>query len=768
MSEKLRILILEDRPADAELVLREVRRTGYEPEWSRVETEAEYLAQLDQGWDLILADYNLPQFTGLRALELLTARGLDIPFIIVSGTIGEDKAVAAMKAGAKDYVMKDQLARLGSAIERELRDAVDRREFKRAEAALVASEMRYRRLFESAQDGIVILDAVTGMIVDINPFLLNLLGYARQAVLGRKIWEIGFSKDLLANQSNFTELQQKGSVRYEDLPLETIDGRRIEVEFVSNVYLVGGHKVIQCNIRDITERRQAERALRLQSAALTAAANPMVITDRGGTIQWVNTAFAEVTGYGAEESLGKNPRQLLRSGVHEPTFYKDMWDTILGGAVWHGEITNRRKDGTLYPEEMTITPVKDASGEITHFVAIKQDLTRRKQLEAQLRQAQKMESVGRLAGGIAHDFNNLLTVILGTVDLSLADRNEADPLLADLLEVRRAGEQAARLTRQLLAFSRQQILQPKVLNLNEAVAEMMNLLQRLLGEDVTVAFAPGIDLDFVKVDPGQVEQVLINLGINARDAMPGGGTLTIETRNVTLDEAFAAGHPTAQPGPHVQLLVSDTGIGMDEATRLQIFEPFFTTKTSAKGTGLGLSTVYGIVKQSGGTIWVQSDPGRGSCFSIYLPRAEGPPTTTEDVPPVTVSRGSETILVVEDENALRSLAKRLLETAGYSVLVAANGEEALACIERQDAPVHLVLTDLVMPGMGGRELAKRLSARFPKLKIVFTSGYTDDAILHQGPFDDGTHFLGKPYTMAGLRTKVRNVLDSPGDRPTGA
>ena len=287
----------------------------------------------------------------------------------------------------------------------------------------------------------------------------------------------------------------------------------------------------------------------------------MLITDRSGTIEWVNAAFTVATGFSADEAVGKNPRDLVKSGVHDQLFFKDLWDTILAGNVWRGEMTNRRKDGRLYPEEQTITPVKGARGEIAHFIAIQRDLTEQKRLEAQFLQAQKMESVGRLAGGIAHDFNNLLTVILGRVDLALMNRNEEDPLYAELQEVREAGKRAAGLTRQLLAFSRKQVLQPSILNLNTVLQDMLGMLHRLLGEDVTVAFVPGKDVGPVKADPGQIEQVVLNLVVNARDAMPTGGTLTIETQGVVLDEAYTAEHPSAQPGPHVMLAVSDTGIG---------------------------------------------------------------------------------------------------------------------------------------------------------------------------------------------------------------
>ena len=512
--------------------------------------------------------------------------------------------------------------------------------------------------------------------------------------------------------------------------------------------------------QDITVRKQAEGKLVLQSTALNAAANAMVITDRAGMITWINPAFTALTGYGAEEAVGRNPRELVKSGVHDRTFYKHMWDTILAGGVWHGEMTNRRKDGKRYVEDLTITPVRDARGESTHFIGIKRDLTEQRRLEAEFLQAQKMETVGLLAGGIAHDFNNLLTVINGTADLAWTKLREDDPLRADLRHIHQAGRRAAELTHQLVAFSRKQILNPGILNLSTLVADLWSMIQRLIGEDIELLVVPATGLGSVRADPGQIEQVVLNLVVNARDAMPGGGTLTIETRDVELDEVFAAGHPSVHPGRHVLLAVRDTGVGMDEATRLRVFEPFFTTKDSAKGTGLGLSTVYGIVKQSGGTIWVDSERGRGTTFTIYLPRVEEVADTHQPARTLTMVPGTETILLVEDEQEVLSLAMEFLQSAGYTVLAAGNGEDALRLVDRHEGPVHLVLTDVVMPRMSGRELATRIAAARPEIKILYTSGYTDDTILRHGVLDRATHFIGKPYTAAELTQKVREVLDA--------
>jgi signal transduction histidine kinase/CheY-like chemotaxis protein len=391
-----------------------------------------------------------------------------------------------------------------------------------------------------------------------------------------------------------------------------------------------------------------------------------------------------------------------------------------------------------------------------------EDVTEQRQNEEQLRVAHRMESVGRLAGGIAHDFNNLLTVIINHTAFAAKDVGKEDPLQADLAEIGKAAERAGLLTRQLLAFSRKQVLKPQVLDLNKIVGGMEEMLRRLLGEDIDLAVVLAVGLGKVMADPGQIEQVVMNLAVNARDAMPDGGKLTIETAYVELDDAYSSQHVGMKPGPYVMLSVSDTGCGMDERTRARLFEPFFTTKQTGKGTGLGLATVYGIVKQSGGDIWVYSEPGHGTTFKVYLPHELSAKETGERASQLTTDAvGTETILVVEDEDAVRNLAKRILERAGYTVLTAANGGEALVICGKQQGSVGLVLTDVVMPGMNGKELADRLARLYPNLRVLYMSGYTDDAIVHRGVLAPGTHFIGKPFNAADLTRMVREVLDEP-------
>ena len=510
--------------------------------------------------------------------------------------------------------------------------------------------------------------------------------------------------------------------------------------------------------RDITERKRSEAEHIRLVTAIEQSAEAVMITDTKGVIEYVNPAFTWITGYGREEALGQSPR-ILKSDKQDRAFYQQLWATILKGEIWHGEIINRRKDGKLYTEEVNITPIREARGEITHFIATKQDVTERKSMEEQLHHAAKMEAVGRLAGGVAHDFNNLLTIINGYTELLLETPASEIKPGAFLNEIKNAGERAASLTRQLLAFSRRQVLAPQVLDLNGVVSNVEKMLRRLIGEDVELRTVLDRSLGRVKADPGQIEQVIMNLAVNARDAMPSGGTLTIETSNVELDHTFTRSHVRAKPGPHVMLTVSDTGVGMTDETKARIFEPFFTTKEKGKGTGLGLATVYGIVQQSEGIIWVYSELGQGTVFKIYLPAVSEIPAAEGHAKPETAAAsGSETILVVEDEEGVRSLVRTALESVGYKVLVTDGAASALATCAEYDGPVHLLLTDVVMPQLSGPLVAEKLTSLRPGIKVLYMSGYTDDAVVHHGVLSHEMPFIQKPFSPAALRKKIREVL----------
>ncbi len=511
------------------------------------------------------------------------------------------------------------------------------------------------------------------------------------------------------------------------------------------------------------EARVAERTAELRRTAgelrALVEASPLAICGLGpdGRVQSWNAAAQRIFGYAPEEVIG---RPLPIVGPEQEAEFAELRRRVLGGRAFTELETRRRhKDGRLLDVSISTAPLYDEHGAPAGLVAVYADIGARLALEAQFRQSQKMEAVGRLAGGVAHDFNNVLTVIRAQTDLLLAELPPGDGRRGEILEIQGAADRAASFTRQLLAFSRRQILQPKATDLNAVITEMGGLLRRLVGEDVTVVTKLDPRLASVWADPGQLQQVIMNLAVNARDAMPGGGTLLLETANVELDADYPHTHPSAQSGRHVCLAVTDTGCGMDAATQARIFEPFFTTKEQGRGTGLGLSTVYGIVKQSGGHIWVYSEVGRGTTFKLYFPPHEGAPepVAAGAAPPAAPLNGDATILRVEDEAPVRRSVRRLLERSGYRVLEARSGEEALALAAAPDTRIDLVLSDMVMPGMSGMELPARLRERRPGLRVLLMTGYTQEAISRAGAV--GEPMIEKPFTLAGLLERVREVLD---------
>ena len=509
------------------------------------------------------------------------------------------------------------------------------------------------------------------------------------------------------------------------------------------------HRRADVGLRDAHERLRTV----VQSSPLA-----MYTLDRTGHVLTWNPAAEALYGWRAEEVLGRSAPTASDDSKVEDEWLRER--VLQGQAVKGVELTHRRKDGSRVNVSLSIAPLHGAGDRVAGTLSIAADLTEIRQLEVQYRQSQKLEAIGRLAGGIAHDFNNILTAILGTSDLLLKDLDAGSRAREDVEEIRRAGQRAAGLTRQLLVFSRQQVLDPRVLDLNAIVTNAQTMLRRLIGEDVDLRTILAPDLGAVRADAGQLEQVIVNLTVNARDAMPRGGVVTVETANVELDGGYAERHIPARPGPYVLLAVSDTGVGMDTATKARLFEPFFTTKGPGKGTGLGLATVYGIVKQNSGYIWAYSELGHGATFKIYLPRA-GPapePVIRTDVP-VAATRGSEVVLVVEDEEEVLRLTTRILEDRGYTVLSAAGGDEALGVAERHTTRIDLLVTDVVMPGMSGREVALLLKPSHPEMKVLYLSGYPDASIVHQGLLEPGLAFLQKPFGPDVLAAKVRDVLD---------
>jgi hypothetical protein len=588
----------------------------------------------------------MPRFSALAALSIVKESGLDLPFIMVSGTAGEEAVVSALHAGAHDFVSKDKLRRLSPAVTRELREREGREARHRAEEEVRNAGERYRLLFKSSPLPMFVYDVETLAFLAVNEAAVHHYGYSREEFAALTVKEIRAPDDAAA---------------------------------------------------------------------------------------------------------------LIERGAHLAS--------LEGGALWR----HRKKDGSIIAVEVSTSDF-DFEGKPARLVLVN-DVTKRlraeeslRTTEQQLRLAQKMEAIGNLAGGVAHDFNNLLSVILSYSTMLAEDMTPSDPRRADLEEIHAAGKRAVDLTRQLLAFGRQQILQPKIVRLNDIVAGMERMLRRLIGADVELTVLAGGALGTVLVDPGQIEQIVMNLAVNSRDAMPEGGKLTIETANVEIDERYAAEHLGASPGPHIMLAVTDNGTGMDKATQARMFEPFFTTKDTGKGTGLGLATVFGIVKQSGGTVWVYSELGGGTTFKVYFPRADAGATTDvrESVAPeATTRRGTETVLLVEDEESVRVLARTILRRLGYHVLEAHSGGDALLICEQHTATIHLLLTDIVMPRMSGRQLSERLHSIRPFMKVLYMSGYTDSSIVHHGVLDSGVAFLQKPITPETLGRKVRDVLDAP-------
>ena len=536
-------------------------------------------------------------------------------------------------------------------------------------------------------------------------------------------------------------------------------GQRIICETSTSHIEYEGGLATQGIIRDITERRQAEEEIRKLSLAVEQSPNSIVITDLEGTIEYVNPAFKDITGYSNEEAIGENPR-ILKSAETDPQVYVNLWETLTSGQVWNGRFINRKKNGEIFWAKAIISPIFDLNKKITHYLSLQEDITEKIQLEEQFRQSQKMEAIGQLAGGVAHDFNNLLTIINGYSELILSKTERESPIFEQVQQIKQAGIRATSLTRQLLAFSRKQIMKPEILNINRLIKDMEKMLRRLIGEDIDFISIYDKSLRRIKADPGQVEQVILNLVVNARDAMPDGGKLTIETMNIQLTESYVGLHQGSVHGWFVMIAVSDTGAGMDNETKEHIFEPFFTTKEQGKGTGLGLSTVYGIVQQSGGSVWVYSEEGVGTTFKIYFPQIEEDELTKNKASHNERElSGIETILITEDEEFVRELVISGLQEFGYQIISAKNREDALKTAREYNGKIDLLLTDVVMPGGSGGQLAKELAALIPGLKILFMSGYTDESIVHHGMLSEGTNFIQKPFSIEALAEKIRDVLD---------
>jgi PAS domain S-box-containing protein len=639
-------------------------------------------------------------------------------------------------------------------------------ERKRLEALLTESEERFRRLFETANDGIVLLEKAEGKITHANPAAEKMLGYTTKESIGNKLQDIGVSLDLGDFQTTMENLNKNGMIKYDDVPVKTKAGQHIDTD----IYLVDRARLVQCNIRDITERKRAEEEMKQTNIFLNAIIENipnMVFLKDARDLRFVrfNRAGEELLGQSRDDLIGKNDYDFFPK--MQADFFTEKDREVLFGQklvdIGEESIQTRWGEKILHTKKL---PILNERGEPLFLLGISEDITERKRadaekekLQAQLMQAQKMESVGRLAGGVAHDFNNKLTVILGYAQMAMEGVDKTEPLYENLQQIMNAGKQSVEIVRQLLAFARKQIIAPEVLDINETMEGMLKMLRRLIGEDIHLIWSPGYDLGEVKMDPSQVDQILANLCVNARDAIEGVGKVTIETRNTVLDEAYCAEHGGAEPGEYVMLSVSDNGCGMDRETQENIFEPFFTTKEVGKGTGLGLATVYGIVKQNNGFIEVASEPGNGTAFSLYLPRhGEKAEKEVKAVEAETPQSRGETILIVEDDVSVLHLTERILDHLGYAVLTSASPAEALTMVREYQGKIDLLMTDVILPEMSGMDLAGEMLKIRPTIRTLFMSGYTADIIARQGVLNKGVHFVQKPFTFDSLARKVREAL----------
>ena len=758
----MHVLLIEDNEDDACLIGETLtKRTAADVELEWVDRLGNGLTRLaEDKVDLVLLDLSLPDSHGLETLDKVQRQTPDVPVIVLTHLDDEAMAVQAVRRGAQDYLVKGRSD--GDGLARAIKYAIER---KGSDKAVRDSEARLRAIIDTALDALIGMNA-KGMITEWNPRAEVIFGWARHEAIGQKL------ADLII-PPRYREAHERGLRHFLRTGEGTVINRRVELtglrrdgtEFPMELSISplkrGETYVFNAFLSDITERKRAEE-IRVRLASIVESSEDAILSKTlDGIVTSWNRGAERTFGYTADEAIGK-PIGLLIPHDRLDEESQIIERVKQGEHVTHFETVRRRKDGTELNIALTISPIKDGEGRAMGFSEIARDITEQKGLEAQLRQSQKMEGVGQLAGGIAHDFNNLLTVINSYSAMVLGELDFSNPFVRNGLEqIKEAGHRAASLTRQLLMFSRQQVLEPKVLNLNEVVSNIAKLLRRLIGEDITQVLCLHPALGRVKIDPGQLEQIVMNLAVNARDAMPGGGQLTIETENVELDNAYARTHALVQPGPYVMLAVSDTGCGMDAETQARIFEPFFTTKGPGKGTGLGLATVDGIVKQSGGNVWVYSEVGKGTTLKVYLPRVE----KTSELPepgaaPAELPRGSETVLLVEDEEMVRALAQAILERHGYRVLAARNVQDALRFAQESHEPIHLLLTDTIMPVMNGPELAKQFRSIRPESKVLFMSGYTDKVIAYTATLEPGTAFLQKPFTPLTLTQKVHEVLNA--------
>ena len=750
---------MEDEVIVARDIRHQLKLLNYEPVAATATGEEALLLTESLRPDLVLMDIQLAgDMDGIVAAQTIRER-FDIPVVFLTAFAGDESVQRAKLAEPFGYIIKpleecDLKITIAIALYKHHND----KKLRTAHEQLLVKEERFNQLAMQSRTGVWEVNA-DGLFTYCSQIFSDLVGYPEEEIVGKKhFYDFHPEK----GRDDFKRIALEAMARrdiFRDLenPIQTKEGRIIWV-LTNGISVLNNKGEFQCYRgwdTDVTQRKQAEEQIHQLSSAVEQSPVSIMITDSKGTLKYVNPKFTQLTGYTQEEVRGQNPR-VLKGDKTSPDEYRRLWDCITHGREWRGEFHNRKKNGDFYWESASISPIVDANGHIAHFLAVKEDITERKALEEQIRQAQKLEGIGQLAGGVAHDFNNILAVMMIRLGFLQKNKSLDQESLDTVLDLMMDAKRSASMTKQLLLFSRRSVMEVELLDLNELVANLLKMVRRLIGEHVTVRFDPCENLPSLEADTVMLEQVLMNLSVNARDAMPNGGSLTINIEPIQIVKEQVHGNITVPPGQFVCLTVADTGCGMDEATLKRIFEPFFTTKEVGKGTGLGLATVHGIVAQHKGWVEVESELGKGTTFKVFLPasvKRKTEPTQTEKM---SVIRGHETILFVEDDANLRQLVAKGLRLLGYRVLEADNGQTAMKLWQENSQQIDLLFSDMRMPeGMSGLDLAERLRKENPNLKVIITSGY----IMEGHPSPGGIVYFAKPYEFQILCKTIRDCLD---------
>jgi PAS domain S-box-containing protein len=762
MLKSIRVLIVEDSVNDAELLAEGLRKADYKPEWERVDTERDYLMRLDGDLDLIISDYTMPQFNGLRALDLMRDRGFQIPFIIVSGTLGEERAAEALKHGASDYLMKDRTERLGAAVELALEKSALRKSQALSERTIREGESRFRALFDSAHDAIYIL--ADGLFTESNAKGRFMYGRPWEEFAGRSPVEFAppFQPNGLSSQEMAMEMVRKALAGqpqiFEWVSLHK-DGSRVYAEVSLNRVELGGKAHLMAVSRDITDRRRVEEQLVEQAELLDKATDAIVVSDLRGYVTSWNKGAERVYGWRRDQVIGRKLGELLFA---HPEAFEEISRSLIEEGELPGEVQHVAKDGHEITVDARWTLLRDKNNLPKSVLAICTDVTEKRATEAQLMRSQRMESIGTLAGGIAHDLNNILTPILSSIEiLKLSDPTPRSARVLDTIET--SARRGADIVRQVLSFARgvkgkRVEIQPKRL-----LKDIETLIEDTFPKNIRVSTSLPPEEWTILGDPTLLHQILLNLSVNARDAMPDGGELFIGAENLVLDEPSVSQYARAKEGRYVVISVSDSGAGIPDTIVEKVFEPFFTTKDVGKGTGLGLSTVLAIAKSHNGFVDVHSQPGAGTVFRVFLPALEkSRHVKPESTPLSDLTRGNgETVLVVDDEPSILAVTGDTLEAFGYQVLTAINGADALAVYEKHRSDIAVVLTDLTMPVLDGLALMRELTKIDPELKIIASSGFKTGHTAPIPPAAKNRLFLAKPYTAEQLLGTLHKLLKEP-------